>query len=154
MPWGSISLIFTKIKETGRGRHRIPPRFFFVSCATHDASACEKHVPLVSYGESGHHPTPRHFAPQGRIRPYSPEMTGEPTTLAKKNRYRREIHEIDLQCDHVISCDIDFDLQRELATRSCRGSRRCRTEARYRTISHDRTVDQPHEFLGCCDITH
>ena len=67
----------------------------------------------------------------------------------QKNRYSRDIHEIDPQCDHVISRDIDFDLQRELATtRSYRESRRCRTEARYRTISHDRTVDQPHEFLA------
>ena len=49
----------------------------------------------------------------------------------QKNRYSRDIHEIDPQCDLVISCDIDFDLQRELATRSYRGSRRCRTEARY-----------------------
>ena len=72
------------------------------------------------------------------------------TTLAKKNRYSRDIHEVDPQCDHVISRDIDFDLQRELATRSYRES--CRTEARYRTISHDRTVDQPHEFLGCNDF--
>ena len=70
----------------------------------------------------------------------------------QKNRYSRDIHEIDPQCDHVISRDIDFDLQPELATRSYRESRRCRTEARYRTISHDRTVDQPHEFLGCNDF--
>ena len=70
----------------------------------------------------------------------------------QKNRYSRDIHEIDLQCDHVISRDIDFDLQCELATRSYRESRRCRTEARYRTMSHDRTVDQPHEFFGCNDF--
>ena len=70
----------------------------------------------------------------------------------QKNRYSREIHEVDRQSDHVISRDIDFDLQREFATRSYRESRRCRTEARYRTISHDRTVDQPHEFLGCNDF--
>ena len=70
----------------------------------------------------------------------------------QKNRYSRDIHEIDPQCDHVISRDIDFDLQRELATRSYRESCRGRTEARYRTISHDRTVDQPHEFLGCNDF--
>ena len=69
-----------------------------------------------------------------------------------KNRYSRDIHKIDPQCDHVISRDIDFDLQRELATRSYRESRRCRTEAQYRTISHDRTVDQPHELLGCNDF--
>ena len=70
----------------------------------------------------------------------------------QKNRYSRDIHEIDLQYDHAISRDIDFDLRRELATRSYRESRRCRTEARYRTISHDRPVDQPHEFLGCNDF--
>ena len=70
----------------------------------------------------------------------------------QKNRYSRDIHEIDRQCDHLISCDIDFDLQRELATRRGRESRRCRSEARYRTISHDRTVDQLHEFLGCNDF--
>ena len=62
----------------------------------------------------------------------------------------------------VRSCDIvrhrlrsstsECKLQRELAMRSCRGSRRCRTEARYHTISQDRTVDQPHEFLGCNDF--
>ena len=70
----------------------------------------------------------------------------------QKNRYSRDIHEIDRQCDHVISHDIDFDLQPELATRSYRESRHCRTEARYRTISHDQTVDQLHEFLGCNDF--
>ena len=70
----------------------------------------------------------------------------------KKNRYSRDIHEIDPQCDHVISFNIDLDLQRELATRRGHGSRRRRTEARYRTILHDRTVDQPHEVLGCNDF--
>ena len=34
-------------------------------------------------------------------------------TLAKKNRYSRDIHEIDPQCDHEISCNTDFDLQRD-----------------------------------------
>ena len=74
------------------------------------------------------------------------------TTLAKKYRYSQDIHEIDLQCDHVISCNIDFNLQRELTTCRYRGSCRCRTKARYHTISHDRTVDQPREFLGCNDF--
>ena len=80
------------------------------------------------------------------------QLGGALPTLAKKNRYSRGIHEIDPQRDHVISRDIHFDLQRELATRSYRESRRCQTEAQYRTISHDRTVDQPHEFLGCNDF--
>ena len=43
------------------------------------------------------------------------------TDYGQKNRYSRDIHEIDPQCDHVISCDIDFDLQSELATRSAAG---------------------------------
>ena len=44
------------------------------------------------------------------------------TTLAKKNRYSREIHEVDLQFDHVISCDIErrFDID---ATRGISASR-------------------------------
>ena len=33
----------------------------------------------------------------------------------QKNRYSRDIHEIDPQCDHVIYRDIDFNLQRDLA---------------------------------------
>ena len=33
------------------------------------------------------------------------------TTLAKKkNRCSPDIHEIDPQCDHVISCNIDFNI--------------------------------------------
>ena len=42
----------------------------------------------------------------------SGSLNRKPTTLAKKNRYSREIHEADLQFDHVISCDIElrFDI--------------------------------------------
>ena len=29
-------------------------------------------------------------------------------TKYQKNRYNREIHEVDLQFDHVISCDIEL----------------------------------------------
>ena len=36
----------------------------------------------------------------------------------QKNRYSRDIHEIDPPCNHVKLCDIDFDLRREFATRS------------------------------------
>ena len=38
-------------------------------------------------------------------------------TLAKKSGYSRNIHEIDPLCNHVKSCDIDFDLRHEFATR-------------------------------------
>ena len=46
------------------------------------------------------------------------------TTLAKNNRYSREIHEVDLQFDPVISCDIElrFDID---ATRGSCASRAC-----------------------------
>ena len=53
----------------------------------------------------------------------------------QKNRYSRDIHEIDLQCDHVISCDIYFDSATRARDAQCRGSRRCRTEPRYHTIA-------------------
>ena len=48
-------------------------------------------------------------------------MLGNLLPWPKKNRYSRDIHEIDPQCDHEISCDIDFDLQRELVTRRAAG---------------------------------
>ena len=38
----------------------------------------------------------------------------------QKNCYSRDIHEIDPQCDHLISCDIDFDLHCDSATASSR----------------------------------
>ena len=53
----------------------------------------------------------------------------------QKNRYSRDIHEIDLQCDHVISCDIYFDPATRARDAQCRGSRRCRTEPQYHTIA-------------------
>ena len=40
MPRGSVYLMFAKIKETERRRHRIPTLLFLVSRATHDVSAC------------------------------------------------------------------------------------------------------------------
>ena len=60
------------------------------------------------------------------------------------------IHEIDPQCDHVISCDIDFDLQCELATRSA--VPRVVSMWNRSSISHDRPADQSHEYLGCNDF--
>ena len=70
----------------------------------------------------------------------------------QKKSFSRDIHEIDPRCNHVMSCDINFDLQCELAMRRYRGSRRCRTEAQFCKISHDQAVDQPHDFLGCNDF--
>ena len=39
----------------------------------------------------------------------------------QKNRSSRDIHEIDPQCDRVISCDIDFNPQGELVMRRAAG---------------------------------
>ena len=71
-------LRMAKIKETERVRIPSVPAFFFffVSCVTRDASACEKHFPPVISGESGRRLPPRRFAPWGRTSPYSPEITG------------------------------------------------------------------------------
>ena len=89
MPRGSVSLMFMKIKETGRGRHRIPPRFFF--CKSRDSwRKCMREALSPSHlrgvwassdpsalRASGSDSRLRvGFAPQGRIRPDSPEMTG------------------------------------------------------------------------------
>ena len=62
----------------------------------------------------------------------------------QRHRYSRDIHEVDLQFDHVMLCDNDFDLQREPVTRKKepvtrkhRGSHRCPSAAniaRYHTI--------------------
>ena len=71
------------------------------------------------------------------------------TTLAKKNRYSREIYEVDLEFDHVISCDIElwFDIN---ATRGICATQACVADRiRCRMISHDSTADQSHEYLGC-----
>ena len=70
----------------------------------------------------------------------------------QKNRYSRDIHEIDPQCDHVISGDIDINLQRELATRRAAGRVDVELKldiARFHMIG---LSDQPHEFLGCNDF--
>ena len=86
MPQGSVSLMFTKIKETGRGGHRIPPRFFFfffffffvvvVSRATRTQVHARSTFPQSFTGRLGVVCRPRRFAPRGWTSPYSPEMTG------------------------------------------------------------------------------
>ena len=74
------------------------------------------------------------------------------TTLAKKNRYRREIHEVD---PTVRSCEI---VRYRASVRHWRDPRLCASRARVadrsrcRMISHDRTADQSHEFLGWNDF--
>ena len=70
----------------------------------------------------------------------------------KKNRYSQEIHEVDPQFDHVISCDIKlrFDID------ASRGSVRCELalqidSSRCHMTSHDRTADQSHDY---CNFTN
>ena len=70
----------------------------------------------------------------------------------QKNRYSRDIHEIDPHCNHVISCEIDFNLQRELATRRAAGRVDVEVKLDIARFHMIRLSDQPHEFLGCNDF--
>ena len=74
------------------------------------------------------------------------------TTMAKKNRYSREIHEVDLQFDHVISCNIELRFDIDVTCGICMSRARVADRSRCRMISHDRTADQSHEYLGCNDF--
>ena len=69
-----------------------------------------------------------------------------------KNRYSREIHEIDLQFDHVISCNIELRFDIDAARGICASRAHVADRSRCRMISHDRTADQSHEYLGCNDF--
>ena len=70
----------------------------------------------------------------------------------QKNRYSRDIHEIDPACNHEKIMRHQLWSATRVRDAQPRESRRCRTEARYRTMSHDQTAHQPHEFLGCNDF--
>ena len=59
------------------------------------------------------------------------------TTLAKKNRYSREIHEVDLQFGHVTSSK--FDLRFDIDVTGTRGIRVESSDHRSESILHDRT---------------
>ena len=74
------------------------------------------------------------------------------TTLAKKNRYSQELHEVDLKFDHVIPCDIElrFDIDKTLGV--CASWPRVADRSRCRMRSHDRTADQSHEYLSRNDF--
>ena len=79
-------------------------------------------------------------------------MLGDILPWPKKNRYSQEIHEADLQFDHVILCDIELRFNID-ATRGLCASRACVADRRRcRMISDDRTADQFHDYLGCNDI--
>ena len=68
----------------------------------------------------------------------------------QKNRYTRDIHEADQQCDHVIS-SFGSTSTRPAALRVA-SSPQVADRSRCRMISHDRTADQSHEYLGCNDF--
>ena len=70
----------------------------------------------------------------------------------QKNRYSREIHEVDRRSDHVISCDIELRFDSDATRGSCASRARVADRSRCREISHDRTADQSHEYLGCNDF--
>ena len=67
----------------------------------------------------------------------------------QKNRYSREIHEADLQFDHVILCDIELRFNINATRGLCASRARVADRSRCRMISDDRTADQSHEYLGC-----
>ena len=67
------------------------------------------------------------------------------TTLAKKI----VTAEIDPHCNHVISCEIDFNLQCELATRRAAGRVDVESKLDIARFHMIRLSDQPHEFLSC-----
>ena len=69
-----------------------------------------------------------------------------------KNRYSREIHEVDRRSDHVISCNIELRFDSDATCGSCASRARVADRSRCREISHDRTADQSHEYLGCNDF--
>ena len=72
--------------------------------------------------------------------------------LGQKNRYNREIHEADLQFDHMISCDIELRFDIDATRGLCALRARVADRSRCRMISDDRTADQSHEYLGCNDF--
>ena len=70
----------------------------------------------------------------------------------QKNRYSREIHEADLQFDHVKSCDIKLRFDIDATRGFCASRAGVADRSRCRMISDDRTEDQSHEYLGCNDF--
>ena len=69
-----------------------------------------------------------------------------------KNPYSREIHEADLQFDHVISCDIELRFDIDAIRGLCASRARVADRSRWRMISLDRTADQSHEYLTWNDF--
>ena len=67
----------------------------------------------------------------------------------QKNRYSREIHEVDLQFNHVMSCDIDLRFNIDATHGICAPRARVADRSRCRMISYDRTAHQSHEYLSC-----
>ena len=82
MSRGSVSLMFTKIKDTGGvGIGFLLARsffFFFVSRATRDASAYEKHVPPAIYWASSDPSVLRASGSDSPILPWKVKWLGEP----------------------------------------------------------------------------
>ena len=70
----------------------------------------------------------------------------------QKNRYSREIHEVDRRSDLVISCDIELRFDSDATRGSCPSRTHVADRSRCRKISHDCTADQSHEYLGCNDF--
>ena len=54
-----------------------------------------------------------------KLRGISDALYNANTTLAKKNRHSREIHEVELQFDQVISCDIELQFDTDTTRGIC-----------------------------------
>ena len=70
----------------------------------------------------------------------------------QRNRFSREIHEVDLQFDHVVSCDTELRLDIDATRGICASRARVVDRSRCCMISHDRTADQSHEYFVCDDF--
>ena len=59
--------------------------------------------------------------------------------------------EVNLQFDHVISCDIELRFDVDATRGICASRTHVADRSQCYKISHDRTADQSHEYLGCND---
>ena len=70
----------------------------------------------------------------------------------QKFHYSLEIHEVDPQFDHVISCHIELRFDIDATRGNCASLAHVADCSQCRMIPHDRTADQSHEYLGCDDF--
>ena len=119
--------------------------FFFVSCPCVDgtSNAPYKGFRMIENTPGAPVSCSMSVAKQAKTSFYYP---------GQKNRYSREIHEVDRRSDPVISCDIELRFDSDATCGSCASRARNADRSRCCEISHDRTADQSHEYLGSNDF--